>query len=198
MLSIAKRLERITSVSDATHNENEELPTRRDFIHVATGMLGVVGAAAVAWPFIDQMRPDAAVLAAGQPVELDISSVEPGQVLTVTWRGKPYFVRRLTEEELAAASALGEGDMKDYTDISNRVSGPDGATEWAVMSANCTHLGCVPAIVDSAPEGWFCPCHGSVFDMTGRILRGPAALNLPLPPFVFANETTLVIGTDQA
>lgn len=184
-------------MSDATKIETEELPTRRDFIHVATGMLGVVGAAAVAWPFIDQMRPDAAVLAAGQPVELDISGVEPGQVLTVIWRGKPYFVRHLTEEELASAGTLTESDMKDYTDVSNRVSGPDGTTDWAVMSANCTHLGCVPAIVDTAPEGWFCPCHGSVFDMTGRILRGPAATNLPPPPFIFANETTLVIGTDQ-
>lgn len=195
-------------MSDALHEPEGELPTRRDFIQVATGMMGVVGAAAVAWPFIDQMRPDAAVLAAGQPVELDISGVEPGAVIIVTWRGKPYFVRHLTEEEVAAAGALGPSDMKDYAPVETRTAAPEpgagpiaegGApAEWAIMSANCTHLGCVPKTVENAPEGWFCPCHGSVFDMTGRILRGPAALNLPLPPYVFADESTLIIGSDQA
>ena len=100
--------ERTSDVSDTTTTEQEELPTRRDFIYVATGMMGVFGAASVAWPFIDQMNPDAAVLAAGQPIEVNLESMEPGQVITVTWRGKPYFVRRLTEDELTAASDLGE------------------------------------------------------------------------------------------
>lgn len=187
-------------MTDATHDANEELPTRRDFIHVATGMLGVVGAAGVAWPFIDSMQPDAAVLAAGLPVEIDISPIEDGQVITVNWRGKPYFVRKLTDAELSAAGELGEGDMKDWATVDTRVAGDRAsapAPGWVIVAANCTHLGCVPNIVDNAPEGWFCPCHGSVFDMTGRILRGPAATNLPLPPYVFAGETTLVIGTDQ-
>jgi ubiquinol-cytochrome c reductase iron-sulfur subunit len=175
-------------------------PTRRDFIYVATGMLGVVGIAGFAWPFIDQLRPDAAVRAAGQPVEIDVAAVEPGQVITVTWRGKPYFVRRLTEDEISAASGLGEGDMKDWQPADQRIGGPSDAADlqWVVVSANCTHLGCVPKIVENAPEGWNCPCHGSVFDMTGRILRGPAATNLPLPPYVFASDETLVIGTDTA
>ena len=174
-------------------------PTRRDIIYVATGMVGAVGVAAVAWPFIDQMRPDAAVRAAGLPVEIDISAIEEGQAITVTWRGKPYFVRRLTGEEIAASGELGEGDMKDFQPSGERISGPaDTENQWVVVSANCTHLGCIPKTVENAPEGWYCPCHGSVFDSTGRILRGPAATNLPLPPFVFASAETLVIGTDTA
>ncbi|MEM0899500.1 MAG: ubiquinol-cytochrome c reductase iron-sulfur subunit [Pseudomonadota bacterium] len=188
-------------MSDASQKQPDELPTRRDFIHVATGMLGVVGAAAVVWPFIDSMAPDAAVLAAGLPVEIDVSPIEEGQVITVNWRGKPYFIRKLTDAELSTAGEVVEGDLKDFESVEQRVAG-DGAAApapgWVIVAANCTHLGCVPNIVDNAPEGWFCPCHGSVFDMTGRILRGPAATNLPLPPYVFANETTLVIGTDQA
>ncbi|MFZ2102615.1 MAG: ubiquinol-cytochrome c reductase iron-sulfur subunit [Oricola sp.] len=173
--------------------------TRRDFIFVATGMLGVVGAASLAWPFIDQMRPDAAVRAAGQPVDIDVSAIEPGQAIIVTWRGKPYFVRRLTEEEVTASSALTAEDMKDWQVASERIDAVDGGTpEWVVVAANCTHLGCIPKVVETGAEGWHCPCHGSVFDMTGRILRGPAAINLPLPPHVFASETTLVIGTDTA
>jgi ubiquinol-cytochrome c reductase iron-sulfur subunit len=177
-----------------------EEPTRRDFMYVATGMLGVVGVAAFAWPFIDQMRPDAAVRAAGQPVDIDVSSIEAGQAIIVTWRGKPYFVRKLTEEEIAASSGLGESDMKDFQPADQRISGPaDEATkDWVVVSANCTHLGCIPKVVESGAEGWACPCHGSVFDMTGRILRGPAAINLPLPPYVFASDTKLIIGTDTA
>ncbi|QKV17099.1 ubiquinol-cytochrome c reductase iron-sulfur subunit [Oricola thermophila] len=190
--------ERKAPVSEEAITSDE--PTRRDFIYIATGMLGVVGAAGLAWPFIDQMRPDAAVRAAGEPVEIDISSIEPGGVIIVTWRGKPYFVRRLTEDEIAAAGELGEGDMKDWQPADERIDSVEGADDagWIVVSANCTHLGCIPKTVENAPEGWACPCHGSVFDMTGRILRGPAAINLPRPPHVFANETTLIIGTDTA
>ena len=191
----------MSSVTDAKENEtgeHGEMPTRRDFIYVATGMMGAVGVAGAVWPFIDQMRPDAAVLAAGQPIEVDASSIEDGQAITVTWRGKPYFVRKLTEAEVEAASGLGEGDMKDFVPAGDRLSGPDGTQNWVIVSANCTHLGCVPQVVENGAEGWYCPCHGSVFDMTGRILRGPAASNLPNPPFVFASESTLVIGSDQA
>ena len=162
-------------------------------------MVGAVGAAAVAWPFIDQMRPDAAVLAAGLPIEVDLSSVQPGGTIVVTWRSRPYFVRQLTDAEIASSAELGEEDMKEYQPAEERIAGPDGQpANWVIVSATCTHLGCVPNTVDNAPEGWFCPCHGSVFDNVGRILRGPAATNLPLPPYVFADETTLVVGSDQA
>ncbi len=174
--------------------------TRRDFIYVASGMLGVVGVAGLAWPFIDQMLPDAAVRAAGEPVEIDISSIEPGGAIIVTWRGKPYFIRRLTEEEVTAVDALGEGDTKDWQPAAERIDEVEGgdAAGWIVVSANCTHLGCIPKVVEVGAEGWHCPCHGSVFDMTGRILRGPAAINLPRPPHAFADASTLIIGTDTA
>lgn len=192
-------------MTDATHNEtgqgqDGDMPTRRDFIYVATGMVGAVGAAAALWPFIDQMRPDADVRAAGLPIDVDLSAIEPGGTIIVTWRSNPYFVRHLTEEEIASASELTEGDMKDYAPVDGRIAAAEESAnpEWVIVSATCTHLGCVPNTVDNAPEGWFCPCHGSVFDMTGRILRGPAPINLPLPPYVFADATTLVVGTDQA
>lgn len=184
--------------SEAGHEPDGDMPTRRDFIYVATGMMGVVGAGAVAWPFIDQMRPDGAVRAAGLPIEVDLSAIEPGGTIVVTWRSRPYFIRQLTDDEIAAADTLGAGDMKDYVPAEERIAGPDGAAtnNWVIVSATCTHLGCVPNTVDNAPEGWFCPCHGSVFDNVGRILRGPAAANLPLPPYVFADETTLIVGSD--
>lgn len=185
-------------MSDETFSTDEE-PTRRDFIYVATGMLGVVGAVSLAWPFIDQMRPDAAVLAAGQPVDIDVSSVNPGMVITVTWRGRPYFVRRLTPEEIKASEALPKSDQKDPQPADERISGPadEEQKDWVVVSANCTHLGCIPKIVENGAEGFACPCHGSVYDMTGRILYGPAPLNLPPPPFVFASNSSLTIGTDK-
>lgn len=186
------------SEQDNGKNDQNE-PTRRDFLYLTTGMAAAVGAVGVAWPFIHQMNPDAATLAAGEPIEVNVSSIEPGAALIVKWRGKPYFVRHLTEAEITAASGLTDADMKDYTPVENRVGGPgDQVKSWVIVSANCTHLGCIPKVVDSKPEGWFCPCHGSVFDTTGRILRGPAPINLPSPPFVFASDTTLVIGTDQA
>ncbi|WP_193176414.1 ubiquinol-cytochrome c reductase iron-sulfur subunit [Oricola nitratireducens] len=174
--------------------------TRRDFIYVATGMLGVVGVAGLAWPFIDQMRPDAAVRAAGQPVEIDVSSVEPGSAIIVTWRGKPYFVRRLTDAEITAASGVTVDQMKDPQPADQRIGGPadEAKKDWVVVAANCTHLGCIPKVVDSGADGWHCPCHGSVFDFTGRILHGPAPINLPQPPHVFASDTNLIIGTDTA
>ena len=116
----------------------------------------------------------------------------------MTWRGKPYFVRRLTEAEIGAVTELPESDLKDPAPAEPRIGGPaDEATkDWVVVAANCTHLGCIPKVVDTGADGWNCPCHGSVFDFTGRILRGPAPINLPQPPHVFADASTLTIGTD--
>ena len=186
-------------MSDTTHEPEGEQPTRRDFIYVATGMMGAVGAAAVAWPFIDQMRPDAAVRAAGAPVTIDLSPIEPGGTIVITWRSRPYFIRQLTEDEIVAADDLAPGEMKEYQPAEERIGGPDEAQRnWVIVSATCTHLGCVPNTIQDGAEGWFCPCHGSVFDVVGRILRGPAATNLPLPPYIFTDETTLIVGTDEA
>lgn len=180
-------------------SEQDKEPTRRDFLYLTTGMAAAVGAAGVAWPFINQMNPDAATRAAGEPVEVDVSSIEPGAEIKVMWRGKPYFVRHLTDAQVEGATALTQSDMKDYAPIDDRLGGPqDGAAKWVVVAGNCTHLGCVPNVVDGNTQGFFCPCHGSSFDTTGRILSGPAPVNLPKPPYVFASDTTLVIGTDQA
>ena len=144
--------------------------TRRDFIYVASGMLGVVGVAGLAWPFIDQMRPDAAVRAAGQPVDIDISSIEPGAAIIVTWRGKPYFVRRLTETEIGAVTELTDSDLKDPAPAEPRIGGPaDEATkDWVVVAANCTHLGCIPRSSIRAPTGGTAPA-------TARCSISPAA-----------------------
>lgn len=180
-------------------DKGQSEPTRRDFLYLSTGIAAAVGAVGFVTPLVHQMNPDAATLAAGEPIEIDVSSIEPGAAIIAKWRGKPYFIRHLTQDEIDTANVLTDDDLKDYTPLADRVGGPaDSDKKWVIVSANCTHLGCIPKVVDSKPEGWFCPCHGSVFDTTGRIIRGPAPINLPKPPFVFASETTLVIGTDQA
>ncbi len=186
---------------------------RRDFLYLATGAIGVVAVGGIVWPLLSQLAPNSREQAAGAPVEIDVSGIAQGQVVTVVWRGAPYFVRHLTDEELALAQDADQSLFRDFAPLNARTAGPGiapvaiggdaGATggavgKWAVMAANCTHLGCVPTQVDIGLEGWACPCHGSIFDVTGRVTKGPAATNLPLPPFAFASETTLVIGTDQA
>ncbi|AMS41333.1 ubiquinol-cytochrome c reductase iron-sulfur subunit [Aminobacter aminovorans] len=179
-------------------------PNRRDFLYVATGMAGAVGAAAVAWPFIDQMRPDASTLAASS-VEVDVSSITPGMSLTVKWRGKPVFIRNRTPEEIKAAQEVPMADLKDpvarnanissdaqATDI-DRTAG-EGRENWLVMVGVCTHLGCVPLGQQGDFGGWFCPCHGSHYDTAGRIRKGPAPENLHIPNFQFLSDTTIRIG----
>ncbi len=179
-------------------------PNRRDFLYVATGMAGVVGAAAVAWPFIDQMRPDASTLAASS-IEVDVSSVTPGMSLTVKWRGKPVFIRNRTPEEIKAAQEVPVADLKDpvarnaniasdaqATDI-DRTAG-QGKENWLVMVGVCTHLGCVPLGQQGDFGGWFCPCHGSHYDTAGRIRKGPAPENLHIPNFQFISDTMIRIG----
>lgn len=181
-------------------SEGEHGGTRRDFLYVATGAAGAVAVAGVAIPLVGQMGPNARELAAGAPVDLDISAIEPGQVVTIVWRGAPYFVRRLTEAEVAAAKDNPVTSYVDYVPADQRIASPEaGTSEWAIMAANCTHLGCVPTRVDATGvDGWVCACHGSKFDVTGRVTKGPAPVNLPMPPFVFASDTRLVIGTDKA
>ncbi len=173
--------------------------TRRDFLYIATGAAGAVAVGGVAWPLVSQMGPNEREKAAGGPVEIDISAVEPGMLITVIWRGKPYFIRHLTEDEVASAKNAPESDFRDFAAADSRIAAAEGAAEeWAIVGANCTHLGCVPTKVDTGLEGWLCPCHGSKFDVTGRVMKGPAPTNLPLPPFVFASEEKLVIGQEKA
>ncbi|WP_438617998.1 ubiquinol-cytochrome c reductase iron-sulfur subunit [Oryzifoliimicrobium ureilyticus] len=179
-------------------------PTRRDFLYLATGMAGAVGVVSVAWPFIDQMRPDASTLALAS-IEVDVSSLEPGMSLTVKWRGKPVFIRNRTPEEVKAAEEVPMADLKDPlarnanlgTDATasdlDRSAGK-GKENWIVMIGSCTHLGCVPLGQAGEYNGWFCPCHGSVYDTAGRIRKGPAPQNLAIPTYAFTSDKVIKIG----
>ncbi|MEL0071581.1 MAG: ubiquinol-cytochrome c reductase iron-sulfur subunit, partial [Rhodobiaceae bacterium] len=146
---------------------------RRDFLYLATGAFAAVGAANIVWPLIHQMNPDASVKALAS-IEVDISAVETGQSITVTWRGKPVFIRRRTGDEIAEAQSVSALDLPDPEDDAARVS----KDEWLVMVGICTHLGCVPLGQAGDFNGWFCPCHGSHYDTSGRIRKGPAPKNL--------------------
>jgi ubiquinol-cytochrome c reductase iron-sulfur subunit len=179
-------------------------PTRRDFLYIATGMAGIVGAAGAAWPFIDQMRPDASTLALAS-IEVDVSGIEPGMSLTAKWRGKPVFIRNRTAEEVDAAKAVKLDELKDPVARNANIAGDAEATDtarsagegkenWIVMIGSCTHLGCVPLGQAGDFGGWFCPCHGSHYDTAGRIRKGPAPENLAVPAFSFISDTVIKIG----
>ncbi|GAA4176476.1 MULTISPECIES: ubiquinol-cytochrome c reductase iron-sulfur subunit [Shinella] len=187
-----------------TTSESLGEPTRRDFLYLTTGMAGVVGGVAVAWPFIDQMRPDASTLALAS-IEVDVSSLTPGMSLTAKWRGKPVFIRNRTDKEVEEAKAVQLSDLKDpvarnaniasdaqATDLDR--SAGEGKENWIVMIGSCTHLGCVPLGQAGDFGGWFCPCHGSHYDTAGRIRKGPAPENLPVPTFSFVSDTVIKIG----
>jgi ubiquinol-cytochrome c reductase iron-sulfur subunit len=170
------------------HQTGED-PNRRDFLYLATGAFAAVGAANIAWPLIDQMNPDASVKALAS-IEVDLDSIEVGQNLTVTWRGKPVFIRRRTETEIAEARAVDIATLPDPQNDMERVI----KDEWLVMIGICTHLGCVPLGEAGDFNGWFCPCHGSHYDTSGRIRKGPAPLNLEIPEYDFVADTRIKIG----
>lgn len=174
--------------------QDEDDASRRDFLYLATIGVGVAGAAAFAWPIIDSMNPAADVLALST-VEVDLSPIEVGQAITVKWRGKPVFIRRRTEAEIEAARSVDLAELKDPQQDAARVKQP----EWLIMVGVCTHLGCIPlGQKPSDPKGefggWFCPCHGSHYDTSGRIRRGPAPRNLDVPEYAFLDESTVRIG----
>ena len=162
---------------------------RRDFIFTTSYALGAVGVGAAVWPLIDQMNPDASVKALAS-TEVDVSLVEPGQTITVLWRGKPVFIRRRTEEEIAKAKDVDLKDLKHPEKDEDRAKNP----EWLVMLGICTHLGCVPLGNKGEYGGWFCPCHGSHYDTSGRIRKGPAPTNLEIPKYEFVDSNTIKIG----
>ncbi|MDP9839987.1 ubiquinol-cytochrome c reductase iron-sulfur subunit [Neorhizobium huautlense] len=179
-------------------------PTRRDFLYLTTGMAGAVGAVAVAWPFIDQMRPDASTLALAS-IEVNVAALQPGMSLTVKWRGKPVFIRNRTEKEVEEANAVALSDLKDPIARNANLgadaaassidrSAGEGKENWIVMIGSCTHLGCVPLGQAGEFGGWFCPCHGSHYDTAGRIRKGPAPENLAIPTFAFTSDTVITIG----
>jgi len=184
-----------SSPADAAALHGPEV-TRRDFLFVATGAVAAVGVAAVAWPFIHQMNPAADVLALSS-VEVNISAIEVGQAITVKWRGKPVFIRRRTPAEIEAAVATPLADLPDPQADSARVK--EGKSEWLVLVGVCTHLGCIPLGQKPGDQkgdfgGWFCPCHGSHYDTSGRIRRGPAPLNLAVPEYSFVSDTLVRVG----
>ena len=162
---------------------------RRDFIFTASYALGAVGVGAAVWPLIDQMNPDASVKALSS-TEVNVSEVQLGQSITVLWRGKPVFIKRRTEEEIAKARQVDLKELKDPEKDEDRAKNP----EWLVMVGICTHLGCVPLGNKGEYGGWFCPCHGSHYDTSGRIRKGPAPTNLEVPKYEFVDSNTIKIG----
>jgi ubiquinol-cytochrome c reductase iron-sulfur subunit len=186
------------------HEGTDVEPTRRDFLYVATGAVGAVGVGAAVWPLVDQMNPSASTSALAS-IEVDISGIEEGTQLTVKWRGKPVFIRHRTDADIEASRAVPLADLKDQlarndndadgTDATDANRAIDADGKWLVMVGVCTHLGCVP-IGDGAGEfgGWFCPCHGSHYDTAGRVRKGPAPTNLPVPLASFATDTVIKLG----
>ena len=162
---------------------------RRDFLFTASYTIGAVGVAASVWPLVDQMNPDSSVKALAS-TEVDVSSLEPGNSITVLWRGKPVFIKRRTQKEIAEAREVKLEDLKHPEKDEDRAKNP----EWLVMLGVCTHLGCVPLGDKGEYKGWFCPCHGSHYDTSGRIRKGPAPTNLEVPKYEFVNSTTIKIG----
>lgn len=168
--------------------------SRRDFIYIMTGAVGAIGAAAVAWPFLDTLNPSADVLALST-VEVNLAPVQPGQSITVMWRGKPVFIRRRTAPEIDAAAKVNLAELVDPQPDSARVQKP----EWLILVGICTHLGCIPSGQKTGDmrgdyNGWFCPCHGSQYDTSGRIRKGPAPKNLEVPAYTFLSDTMIRIG----
>ena len=180
--------------------------TRRDFIYIATGAVGAVGLTAAAWPFLDQMNPSTAALALTS-VEIDLSSIQPGQQIIYKWRGQPLFVRRRTPAEIVASDAVPLNSLPDplarNANLAETATATDSGRatkpEWLVLIGICTHLGCIPQVsTPQVPEGeyggWLCHCHGSQYDTAGRIRKGPAPRNLPVPPYAFLSDTRIKVG----
>lgn len=182
------------STLDTTHDGEEA--TRRDFLHIAAAGGAGVGAAIAAWPFVDQMNPAADTLALAT-VEVDISQIGEGEAVIVKWRGKPIFIRHRTAAEVEDARSVSLDTLVHKESDEERVQA--GKDKWLVVVGTCTHLGCVPLGSKSGDDkgeygGWFCPCHGSHYDTSGRIRKGPAPRNLDIPEYSFASDTVLKIG----
>jgi ubiquinol-cytochrome c reductase iron-sulfur subunit len=171
-------------------------PTRRDFLYIATGTVGAVGAAATLVPLIAQMNPDASTIAAGAPVEVDLSPITEGQIIKVFWRSKPIFIFHRTKKDIDLARNLDWHSLPDPAPDDERVK--KGHDQWLVLIGICTHLGCIPLPHQGNYDGWFCPCHGSQYDSAGRIRQGPAPKNLLLPPYKFLADSRIRIGEEEA
>ncbi len=168
--------------------------TRRDFMQLTAASFGAVGGAAVIWPFVSTLAPAKDTLALST-TEVDLAPIEEGQSITVVWQGRPVFIRHRTKTEIQEARAVELSDLSDKEDDTDRVK----KDQWLIIVGICTHLGCVPVGQKTTQprgeyNGWFCPCHGSHYDTSGRIRKGPAPKNLAVPPYEFLNDTTIKIG----
>ena len=166
--------------------------SRRDFLFVATGAAAAVGGLATLWPLVSQMNPDASTIAAGAPIEVDLKPIAEGQDIKVFWRGKPIYIMNRTKKQVEEARAVPTADLRDPQTDQSRVK--EGHDNWLVVIGICTHLGCIPIAHDGNYDGFFCPCHGSQYDSSGRIRQGPAPLNLAVPPYQFVSDTKIQIG----
>jgi ubiquinol-cytochrome c reductase iron-sulfur subunit len=200
-----------SSASTASDYEHPEEPSRRDFLYIATAAVGAVGVAATLVPLVDQMNPDASTLAAGGPVDLDISKIAEGAQVVIYWRQRPIFVVHRSQQTLTALQSSQDVSLLSDPN-STELQQPPYATNWnrsvkpeiGVLVGICTHLGCIPLFYPNAsatqpvanwPGGYFCPCHGSKYDAAGRVFSGvPAPYNLPVPPYHFTNDTTIRVG----
>ena len=173
----------------ADSSELRPEPSRRDILYVATGAAATAAVGGVVWPLIAQMNPDASTRALAS-TEVDLAAVPAGQIITVKWRGKPVFVRHRTADEIKSAEGVDLKQLPDPQPDNARVKKP----EWLVVVGVCTHLGCIPTGKEGEFNGWFCPCHGSTYDVSGRIRSGPAPSNLEVPDYAFLTDTKIKIG----
>ena len=172
-------------------------PTRRDFLFISTAVVGAAGVVGLAVPFVRTLAPNAETVAAGAPIEVDLTPIVEGQGIKLFWRGKLVFVRSRTKAEIEEAQKVNLASLPDPQADAARVKA--GKEQWLVLYGSCTHLGCIPGgsaagEVRGEYNGWFCPCHGSHYDTSGRIRKGPAPYNLPLPPYAFLTDTKIRIG----
>ena len=183
-------------------SEEKQKTKRRDFLYITTGAAGAVATGAAIWPLIDQMNPSADVKALSS-IEVDVNGLEPGSQLTVKWLGKPVFIRRRTQSEIDEARNVDVTTLPDQNSMNANLEGTDASDinrtldekgEWLVMIGVCTHLGCVPLGDAGEYNGWFCPCHGSHYDTSGRIRKGAAPRNLDIPIAKFVQEGIIKLG----
>lgn len=180
-----------TAAASAGHHGSGDGTTKRDFLKLVAGAGAAIGAGAIAWPLIDSMNPAKDVLALSS-IDVDLTPVVAGQAITAVWRGKPIFIRHRTAKEIEEAAKTPLNQLNDPQSDADRVK--KGHEKWLVVVGICTHLGCIPLGEQGEFGGWFCPCHGSDYDTSGRIRKGPAPANLAVPEYTFLNDTRVRIG----